>query len=184
MVQAVDIPPTSQFPQKLYESLPYAIVDVDGRLINSFQKPPLGAVKAYWTNDVKFIQEQYEDAKAMNADEEWLKGLDVQCETNRVDLARLEKGEPCKQAARPANQQRANGTKAQKKQQITMPILTQQLGNGFVGSQQGIFLNSRSWTALILFSTSCRSHSSSTLRSCREESKRGCGNCCEAPFRH
>jgi hypothetical protein len=138
--KAVDIPANSGYPSKLYESLPYAIVDADGRLVSNTQKqPPLGAVKAYWADDVKSILEQYEDAKAMNADEEWLKGLDVQCEMNRVDLARLEKGEPCKQASRPSNQQRNNTAKGQKKQ-TTVAVVTSQ--SSFSSPQQGNLVHS------------------------------------------
>ena len=54
------------------------------------QRPGVGLTKVYWNADLKSIKERYEEAKAMNAEEEWLKGLESEGIENRVDISRME----------------------------------------------------------------------------------------------
>lgn len=68
-------------------------MDANGVIYSS---PPAGVAgihKVFWDDDIKSIRERYEEAKDMNADEEWLKGLDLEAENNRLDLARVAKWE-------------------------------------------------------------------------------------------
>jgi len=48
-------------------------------------------VKVYWREDMERIYERYEDARSMNAAEEWLKGLTSEGQRYKVDLDRMER---------------------------------------------------------------------------------------------
>lgn len=50
----------------------------------------LGLTKVYWNADLKSIKERYEEARAMNAEEEWLKGLESEGIANKIDIIRME----------------------------------------------------------------------------------------------
>lgn len=53
-------------------------------------RPITGFTKLYWNADIESIRERYDEAKAMCAQEEWLKGLESEGQTNKVDVARME----------------------------------------------------------------------------------------------
>jgi len=54
------------------------------------QNPGGGLTKVYWNADLKSIKERYEEAKAMNAEEEWLKGLESEGIEHKIDIIRME----------------------------------------------------------------------------------------------
>lgn len=49
-----------------------------------------GLTKVYWNADLKSIKERFAEAKAMNAEEEWLKGLESEGIENKLDVIRME----------------------------------------------------------------------------------------------
>ena len=76
----------------LITALPYGFIDASGQWFQNAQnqRPAAGLTKVYWNADIKSIRERYEDAKAMNAAEEWLKGLEGEGIENKVDVIRME----------------------------------------------------------------------------------------------
>lgn len=81
----------SNFPAVLLTALPYGFVDASGKWVTSAMSPlPESLTRVFLNLDLKSITERYEEARAMNAEEEWLKGLESEGSKNKVDVIRME----------------------------------------------------------------------------------------------
>ncbi|KAF8467792.1 hypothetical protein BDZ91DRAFT_723073 [Kalaharituber pfeilii] len=83
---------SSGFPMSLLAALPYGFIDASGQWVPNAHNQLSGAglSKVYWNTDLESIKERYEEAKAMDAEEEWLKGLESEGHENRSDIMRME----------------------------------------------------------------------------------------------
>ncbi|KAI5808182.1 hypothetical protein DFH27DRAFT_607891 [Peziza echinospora] len=82
----------ASFPRELLTALPFGYIDTTGQWVFNAhsQRQTPGLTKVYWNDDIKSIRLRYEEAKSMNADEEWLKGLESEGNENRADVIRME----------------------------------------------------------------------------------------------
>lgn len=96
----------------LLTALPFGFIDASGQWVHNAlsQRSTEGLTKVYWNKDLKSIRERYEEAKAMNAEEEWLKGLETEGIGNKVDVIRMESFES-RWFSRGKGRPSANGTK-------------------------------------------------------------------------
>lgn len=81
----------SNFPAVLLTALPFGFVDASGKWASSAVGPrPESLMRVFLNLDLKSITERWEEARAMNAEEEWLKGLESEGSKNKVDVFRME----------------------------------------------------------------------------------------------
>ncbi|RPB24720.1 hypothetical protein L211DRAFT_848553 [Terfezia boudieri ATCC MYA-4762] len=82
----------SDLPIALLTALPFGFIDASGQWVPNamVQCPGGGLTKVYWNADLKSIKERYDEAKAMNAEEEWLKGLESEGIEHKIDIIRME----------------------------------------------------------------------------------------------
>ncbi|KAF8426250.1 hypothetical protein EV426DRAFT_20841 [Tirmania nivea] len=92
----------SDFPIALLTALPFGFIDALGQWVpNGMGQRPGGLTKVYWNADLESIKERYEEAKAMNAEEEWLKGLESEGVENKIDIIRMESFESRRAKGKP-----------------------------------------------------------------------------------
>src|SRR4051812_32458896 len=81
--------------KQLTSALPYGLVDakytwIPTTMANSSAPDVL---RIYWKEDISEIKERYDEAKQMDAAEEWLKGLEGEGHGHKADADRMEKWE-------------------------------------------------------------------------------------------